>query len=153
MKRLLLPLCLAACVTIFQAGCKNVGTIVVTGLRTELTGIERAGDGATSVSWRIVNPNVASYLIGHSTHRVYLDGTFVGTFDEKDAMAVPAQNNAAKTSRLAVAGGAGDKRLAEAAGHGPTAYRVESNLIVVIYGDSEEKGDIVSSGSVAVTTK
>lgn len=153
MKRLLLPLGLLACVAIFQHGCKNVGAVVVTGLRTELTGIERTGDGTTTVSWRIVNPNVASYLLGHSNHKVFLNGTLVGTFAERDAMAVPAQNNAAKTSRLVVAGAAAEKLLTGAAGQGPVSYRVQSSLVVVIYGDSEEKGDLVSTGSVPVTTK
>jgi hypothetical protein len=153
MKRFFLPLCLLACVTLFQHGCKNVGAIVVTGLRVELTGIERASDGTTQVRWSLVNPNIASYLIGHSKHKVFLNGTAVGTFAENDPTALPAQNSVAKTSRLVVAGTAAEKLIAEAAGHGPLSYRVDSNLLVVIYGDSEEKGDIVSSGSVSVTAK
>jgi len=153
MKRLLLPLCLLACVAIFQSGCKTGASIIVTGLRVELTGIERTADGATTVNWRVVNPNVAPYLIGHSSHKIFLNGTLVGTVAEKNAMAVPAQTNVNATGGLVVAGAEAEKLLASLARQGPASYRVESNVLVIIYGDTEEKGDFVTSGSVSVTTK
>ena len=153
MKRLLLPLCLLALVTIFQSGCKTGNSIVVTGLRIDLTGIERTADGTTTVNWRVANPNVTPYLIGRSTHKVFPNGSLVGTLTEKNAMAVPAQTNTNATGRLVVAGAEAEKLLASLAGQGPASYRVESSVIVVIYGDTEDKGDFVSTGSVRVTTK
>jgi len=68
-------------------------------------------------------------------------------------MAVPAQTNTNATGRLVVAGAEAEKLLASLAGQGPASYRVESSVIVVIYGDTEDKGDFVSTGSVRVTTK
>jgi hypothetical protein len=152
MKKFSLPLFLLVCGAFFQGGCTNAGTIVVVGLRIELTGIERAGDGSATVTWRVQNPNVAPYLVSRTTHKIYLNGTLVGTVKEDDAMAVPAQNNASKTSKLVLAGGA-DRLLADAAGHGPVSYKVDSTIVVVIYGDASEKGGLTGTGTVSVTNK
>lgn len=153
MKKFFLPLALLVCGVIFESGCTNASKIIVVGLRAELTGIERASDGSTTVTWHINNPNVAAYLVASTNQKIYLNDILVGSTDDPAPMAVPAQNKAGKTSKLIVAGPAADRLLGELAGHGPANYRVESSIVVVLYGDSSEKGSFTSTGSVAVTTK
>jgi LEA14-like dessication related protein len=153
MKRFLLPLCLLLSGVFFQGGCTNAGTIVVVGLRVELTGIERSADGSATVTWRVQNPNVAPYLVARTNHKIYLNNTLVGSVDDREPMAVPAQSNASQTSKLVLAGAAADRLLADAAGHAPVSYKVDSKIEVVIYGDSSEKGGLTGTGTVAVTNK
>ena len=150
MKQAITPL-LLVCAVLFAASCGNTGAVVVTGLRVELTGVERAADGAVSVSWRLVNPNVTSYLLAQATNRIYLNGTLVGTIVDKDPTGVPANGSAAKTSMLTLAGPAAAKILAAASG--TASYRVESSLIIQIYGSQTEKGYLASTGTVPVVSK
>lgn len=153
MKKCLLPLFLLVCGLVFPSGCNNTGTIIVVGLRIELTGIERAPDGTTTASWRVMNPNVAPYLLSRTSHKIYLNGTLVGTTTDTDPMAIPARNNAGKTSKLILAGPAAERLLAEAVGHGPVSYRVDSSLVVLIYNDSTEKSSLSGTGMVTVSSK
>jgi len=153
MKKFLLPLVLLAGAMIFQGGCTNAGKIVVLGLRIDLTGIERTADGTTTATWHIDNPNVAPYLLSTTNHKVFLNGTLVGTITDNTPMAIPTQSAASKTGKLVVAGPEAERILAAAIGHGPVSYRLETNLVVVLYGDSTEKGSLTGSGSVAVTAK
>lgn len=151
MKKAIAPLILLVCAGLFTSSCSNVGAIVVTGLRVELTEVERTADGAVSVSWRVVNPNVTSYLLGQVTNRIFLNGTLVGATLDKDPTGVPSNGSAAKTSRLTLTGPAAAQILA--ATHGTASYRVESSLIIQIYGDQTEKGDLVNTGTVPVVSK
>ena len=153
MKKAITPLVLLACAGLFSGGCANVGAIVVTGLRVELTGIERTADGTASVSWRVQNQNVSSYLVGQVTNNIFLNGTLVGKTFDQDPMGVPAAGSAAKTSKLVLAGPAAAQVLTAALAQGPVNYRVESILIISIYGDDTERGNIASSGTVSVVSK
>ena len=153
MRKLITPLFLLAGAVLLQCGCADIGAIVVTGLRVELTGIERAADGNVSVSWRVANPNVSSYLVASVSNKIYLNGTLVGTTFSNDPLGVPAQGNAARSGKLTLAGPAADRILTEAAAHGPVGYRVDSHLIIQIYGDETSKGDLSNSGSVTVVSK
>lgn len=153
MKRLLTPVVLLVSALLLQCGCVNIGEVVITGLRIELTGIERATDGTVSASWRVVNPNVASYLVASVSSKIYLNGTLVGTTLSSDPLGVPAQGNAARSGKLTLAGPAAAQILTEAAAHGPVSYRVDSRLIIQIYGDETSKGDLSNSGSVTVVSK
>lgn len=152
MKKLFTPFFLASMLALLGAGCSSSNTITA-GLRVELTGIARTGDGATRMDWRVVNPNVVSYLLAQSTHRVYLDGVLVGTITDKDAMALPAHNHAARSTALTIAGPAAERTLAAAASAGSAAYRVESTVIIRLYGDSTERTNLSSAGTVPVTAK
>jgi hypothetical protein len=96
---------------------------------------------------------VVSYLLAQSTHRVYLDGVLVGTITDKDAMALPANNHSARSTTLATAGPAAERTLTAAAATGSAAYRVESSVIIRLYGDSTERSSLSSTGTVPVTTK
>lgn len=154
MKKLLTPLFLALGCALFLAGCgHNVSEIIVVGLNAELTGIERAGDGTVTVKWSMVNPNVTPYLLSGVTNKIYLNGTLVGSTVETEAFGLPAQQAVHKTTRLTVAGPDATRVIAEAAAHGSAAYRVDSQLVILLYGESTEKGTLTHSGSVPVTAK
>ena len=153
MKILLAPFALLLGVLLLLSSCNNTGTIVVTGLRLEISSIERTSEGAATVTWRLVNPNIAPYLLTRVAQKIYLNNTLVGTTLDKEPMAIPAQNNASRSSKLMLAGPAADRFLAEAAGQGPGAYRVEATLFIQLYGEMIERGDISGAGSVKVSGK
>ncbi len=152
MKKFLTPFFLVSLLALLGTGCSSSNTITA-GLKVELTALARAGDGTTRADWRVVNPNVVSYLLAQSTHRVYLDGVLVGTITDKDAMALPAHNHSARSTTLASAGPAADRTLAAAAAAGSAAYRVESTVIIRLYGDSTERTSLSATGTLPVTTK
>jgi hypothetical protein len=153
MKNYLTPLLLLVCGVLLLGGCVNTGAVVVTGLRVELTGIERAGNGSILVSWRVVNTNITPYLLARVSHKIYLNGTLAGTTLDTDPMGVPAQAHAAKSTKLTLASPAVKRILTEAAAQGSASYRVDSILTIQIYADADEKGELTNSGSVKVTSK
>ena len=152
MKKFLTPFFLVSLLALLGTGCNSSKTITA-GLKVELTAITRAGDGTTQADWRVVNPNVVSYLLAQSTHRVYLDGVLVGTIKDKDAMALPANNHSARSTALATAGPAAERTLAAAAAAKSASYRVESDIIIRLYGDSTERSSLSAAGTVPVTAK
>lgn len=152
MKKVLTPLVLLVCSVLLMSGCGNIGAIIVTGLHIELTGIERAADGTVSVSWQVTNPNVTSYVLGQVTNRIFLNGTLVGTTLDRDPLGIPSNGSAAQTSKLTLAGPAAVQILTAAA-QGPANYRVESTLLIQVYGEQTETGNLASSGTVKVVNK
>lgn len=152
MKKLLAPFFLAVVFAVLATGCSSSNSITV-GLGVELTGLTRGADGATQVTWRVVNPNVVAYLVAQASHKVYLDGVLVGTTADRDPLAVPAHNSATRTSALVTAGPAADRVLAAAAAAGSAAYRLESSILIRLYGESTDKTTLTAAGKVPVTTK
>ena len=154
MKKLLLPLLLLVSSGLFLAGCGSANSDTITaGLRVELTGIERTGDGTVTVAWQLVNPNVTPYLLDRVSHRIFLNGTLVGTTLDAKATAFPAQSTTSKTTKLTLAGPAAERLLAEAAAKGRAEYRVDTQVTVRLYSDMMEKSDLTHAGSVPVTAK
>jgi hypothetical protein len=152
MKKFLTPFLLAALAALLGSGCSSSNTITA-GLRVELTEIVRAADGTTRADWRMVNPNVVSYLLAETSHRVYLNGTLVGTITDKEAMALPAKNQSARSAVLRTEGDGAGRVLAGAASAGSAAYRVESSVTIRLFGESTERTSLASSGTVPVTSK
>lgn len=136
---------------LFAGGC-STNTVMV-GLQTELAGITREGDGATRVSWRVVNPNIVSYLVAGAEHRIYLNGTLVGVAKSREPLAVPAQSKADRTSVLATAGAEAERVLATTLKTGSANYRLESAITIRLYGEATEKGTLTATGVVPVTRK
>lgn len=148
MKRILFPFFLL----LLLAGCSSSNTITV-GLKVELTTIARSSDGTTQVAWRLVNPNISSYLVDETIHKVFLNGNLIGTIREKEAVAIPAQTNANRTTRLIIAGAAGERALADALATGSATYRTDSIIIIRLYGESTDKSSLTSAGKVTVMAK
>jgi hypothetical protein len=154
MKKLLPPLLLLATSVLFFAGCNGFERgITAVGLSVELTGIERTADGTVTVAWKLVNPNISSYLIARTNHKIFLEGKLVGTALNEEPTAVPAQQSVAKVTRLSLADAAAAGLIADAAARGAAAYRVESQLLIRLYGETTDKGALTHSGSVPVTNK
>jgi hypothetical protein len=68
-------------------------------------------------------------------------------------MALPAYNHSARSTILTSAGPAAERTLAAAAVVKSASYRVESDIIIRLYGDSTERSGLSSTGTVPVTTK
>lgn len=152
MKKFLAPFFLLSLFAAFAAGCGSTGNIMA-GLKVELIGIDHTTGAGAQVSWRVVNPNVVPYLVAKATHRVYLDGVLVGTINDDETVAVPAQSNLDRRHALQAAGPAAERALAAATAAGSAAYRVESSLLIRLYGDTTEKTSLTSSGQVPLTGK
>jgi LEA14-like dessication related protein len=151
MKKILAPLFLATLLAFVAAGCGSNTTMV--GLNVELGGISRGGGGQVEVTWRVANPNIVPYLVAQASHRIYLDGVLVGTINDKDALALPAQNKAERTSPLVLAGPAAERTVAAAIAAGSATYRLESTVTIRLYGDNTDKSDLRGAGTVTVTAK
>ncbi|SDR86918.1 hypothetical protein [Opitutus sp. GAS368] len=151
MKKFLAPFFLVASLALL-AGCSSSNNITA-GVKIGLTGLARASDGSTRVSWRVINPNVISYLVSQTTHRIYLNGVLIGTVIDREPLAVLPQAHSERTSPLASAGPAADSALAAAATAGSGAYRVESTIVVQLYGETTDKSNLTATGTVPVTAK
>lgn len=151
MKKFLTPFFLVTLFAALASGCSSNSVMV--GLKVELTSIVHPSAGAPQVSWRVVNPNVVSYLVAQANHRIFLNGVLVGTINDREAVAVPAQSNANRVSPLVSGGPAAERTLAAAATAGSAAYRLESVVTIRLYGDSMDKSSLSSAGMVPVTTK
>ena len=123
------------------------------GLNIELAGITRTADGKAEAAWRVVNPNVVSYLVAQANHRIYLDGALVGTVNDREALAVPAQSRADRTSALVITGAAAERALAAATATGSAAYRIESTVTIRLYGETTDRSELRAAGTVPVRTK
>lgn len=151
MKKFPTPLFLIALAAALLAGCRSSNTAMV-GLNVELAGITREGAEAR-VAWRVVNPNIVSYLVAQANHRIYLDGVLVGTATDRDALAVPAQSKADRTSPLALAGPAAERAVAAAAATGSATYRLESTVTIRLYGETTDRSELRAAGTVPVSVK
>jgi hypothetical protein len=153
MKKIPAPVFLLALLLAFMTGCTNNGRLISTGLRVELTGIERASDGAVSASWHVVNTNIVAYLLSHVSHKIYLNGTYLGMIVDNEPLGVPANSHTGRTNRLTGGDTTAARVLTEAAASGSANYRVETQITVLIYGDTNEKAALASSGTVPVRIK
>ncbi len=151
MKKFLTPLFLATLLALL-AGCSSNNSTTA-GVKIELTGLVRASDGSTRASWRVVNPNVISYLVSQASHRIYLKDVLIGTVDDRDPLAVMPQAHTDRTSPLASAGPAADNALAAAVTNGSSTYRLESTIVVQLYGEMTDKTNLTATGTVPVTAK
>ena len=150
MKELHPPLFLLALLAAMLTGCTNSSRLVATGLGVELTRIERAGDGTVSVSWRVDNSNIVAYLLSRVSHKIYLNGAYLGTVVDEEPLAVPAGTNAGRTSKLIHGDAAGLGMLAEAVTRGSANYRVDTKIVIRIYDQTVENAVLANSGLVPV---
>ena len=152
MNKILPRLLLALVLVCGFTACSSPESITA-GLKLELTNVERAGDGSVRVAWRVQNPNVFSYLLSKTTHKLFLDGTLVGSFNETNPLGVPAQSHAETISVLTPVQPPAGTLLDQAIAHGSANYRLDSVLFVLLLDEQIEKIPRITSGTVAVTTK
>jgi len=142
-----LPALLLACG--FTA-CSSPESITA-GLKIELTGIERAGDGSVRVAWRVQNPNVFSYVLNKTTQKVTLNGTLVGTITDNSPLGVPAQSHAERTGLLSPVKPPAGTVLDQAVAQGSATYRLDSAVILLLLDEQIERIPLTGSGTVTVT--
>lgn len=153
MKKLHTSVFLLALLAAILAGCTNNSRLISTGLNIELTGIERASDGSVSASWRMDNSNIVAYLLTHVRHKIYLNGTYLGTVMDEEPLAVPASTKTGRTSKLTGGNAAATQVLAEAITRGSANYRIDTQIVIRIYDEAVEKAALANSGTVPVTAK
>jgi hypothetical protein len=124
------------------ASCSS-NTNATVGLRLELESIERDGNGGATATVRIVNPNLVAYNIDRATHRVFLGERLVGTLEVKRPLGIPAQNVGRHTGALTM-----DKSATLAVGS--ASYRLESKVVLRLYGERTEDAKLSGSGTVTV---
>ena len=152
MKKWLTPL--FALVALFTfAGCQSTGDIMAIGLGVDVTKIERTADGTFEVTWQLKNPNVAAYLLDHSTHKLFLDGTLVGTLAQEGRIAVPMQSFAVHTDKLVLGPSPAAAKLAQVLAQGSANYRLESTAWMLVVDEQIEKTLLTGSGTAPVTAK
>jgi hypothetical protein len=86
-------------------------------------------------------------------HKIYLNGTYLGTIVDNEPLGVPASSQAGRTNKLTGGDAAATRVLTEAAASGSGNYRMETQITVLIYGDSVEKASLANTGTVPVTIK
>lgn len=143
MRKLVAPLLAIVALFTLLVGCSSPP---LTGFTIELVKIEQAGDGSLLATARLINPNVVAYNVDTSTHSLYLDGKLAGTLTASGAEGVPAQQTVVTTAKFTTAPG-----FVLTAGR--ASYRLESTLVMRLYGDSTEKQKLTSSGTVEIVTK
>ena len=153
MKRLLSPFLLLTLLAAILTACSNISRVISTGLDVEIISIERTGEGTAAVSWHVKNSNVVPYLLSHVNHKIQLNGTELGVIDEKEALAVPTNSNAGRTSKLTGLSAAASRVLSEAVASGSASYHIDSQITILIYDDSIEKATLTNSGTVSVKAK
>ncbi len=94
-------------------------------------------------SVRLINPTTVAYNVAGATHRVYLDERSVGTLEVNQPLGLPSQNVGLHTGRLSLEKGA----MIPA---GPASYRVESRVVLVLWGERQETVKLSARGSVTV---
>jgi hypothetical protein len=96
------------------------------------------------VTIRIINPNVVAYNVAKAEHRIHLNGRLLGTVKIDRPVGVPAQNSSAQQigSIKLDAGATLPSGIAE--------YRMESELLLRLWGESTQDLELSSSGSVTV---
>jgi hypothetical protein len=153
MKQLLTPLLLLSLVLSGLTGCSSTSKIISSGLRIELTRVERDSSGAVQVTWRVHNPNVVSYVFSKSAHKLSLDGTAVGMVEDVAPLGVPQLSQADRTATLAPSGAAASQVIDQAIARGSAGYQMNSTLWVLIIDDDLEKIVLNGAGTVPVSAK
>ena len=153
MKRLLTPVLLLALFALLPAGCNNPAKLIAVGLKIEVTHLERTSDGTVQATWHVENSNVVAYLVSHVSHKIYLNGTYLGVANDDEPMAIPATSNAGRTSKLTGGGPEAGPAVTAALASGSGSYRIESMFIFGIYDDKVQKSELANSGTVPVTAK
>lgn len=134
------------------AGCKNYVASSTAGLHVDLVSLRRTDEGVR-VTWRVRNPNVVSYVLTRSVHKIALDGTPIGTVEEKQRFGVPTLNQVERSGLLEPASPAANEAISRALTQGSGAYAMDSTLWLLVLDDKIEKFTLPSSGTIPVTGK
>ncbi len=152
MKKLFLLLLAGLLVCGFCA-CASTTEIIAGDLKVELTRIERTGDGAVHMTWRVDNPNIVAYVLAKTSHKLTLNGTLAGTFTDDSHLGVPPQSQMERTGTLIPASPSVKALIDQAMSQGSAAYQMESVVMLLIFDDKFEKIRLTAKGTVPVVAK
>lgn len=150
MKKLLAPVFVLLAVLLL-GGCTSQIRISTAGVGISATKLERLGNGDLRVTWTLRNPNIVAYVFTRSTHKLWLDGTEVGTVTSTARVGLPSLNQVEAGGILTPANPAARAAIERAAEAGSAGYRMESVFWLLVLDDKTEKVALSSSGTVAVT--
>ena len=136
----LLALAFASVAVLFFASCSSPR---FAGLGLELTALDRAADGSVTATVRVVNSNVVAFNFSLSRHTLIVDGREIGELLISQPTGIPPQTAVEQTGTVTL------KRGAELSA-GPASYRLESRIVVRLWGDRTENADLKGSGNVVV---
>jgi hypothetical protein len=148
-----IPLLLAVGALLGLTACTSDSTVISEGLGIEVLKIERSAAGNCEVSWRITNPNVVTYVLDRSTHKIFLDGVEIGTITQSKRMGVPARDSAAGVASLTPTSPVAIQKLADVVAAGSASYRVESSIWLLLIDDDLSRSQLVNTGKVPVTAQ
>jgi hypothetical protein len=150
MKKLLAPVFVLLAVLLL-GGCTSQIRISTAGVGISATRLERLDNGDLRVTWTLRNPNIVAYVFTRSTHKLWLDGTEVGTLTSTARVGLPSLNQVEAGGILTPANPAAPAAIERAAEAGSAGYRMESVFWLLVLDDKTEKVALSSSGTVAVT--
>jgi LEA14-like dessication related protein len=128
-----LAVCLAS-----LAGCASHGTLG--GIAVTVVAVKPAAPPAPEtqavLTLRYANENVASVAMDNSTHRLFLNDSYVGKATSETPMGLPEMAPTKQEIPVTFENPALVRQLANAAGAKTTSYRLESDMLVV-FGDDK----------------
>jgi hypothetical protein len=99
------------------------------------------------------NPNIVSYLLAKTTHKLTLNGLVVGTLGDDSHLGVPAQTRMERTTVLVPASPAAGAAIEQAVAQGSAAYELDSVIMLLIVDDKFEKVRLKAAGTVPVVAR
>lgn len=133
--------------SVLVTGC-GAPAAAFSGLNASLVKLERADDGSVLATLRFSNPNLAVYNVAKTVHRVTLDGATAGTIAIERPFGLPYSSSVEQTAVLRTEGAG-----AVATGRDSAAYRMDTTLTILVYGEETRVLKTGSSGTVSITAK
>jgi hypothetical protein len=123
-----LALCLSG-----LAGCASHGTLG--GIAVTVVGVKPAAPPAPEtqavLTLRYANENVAAVAMASSTHRLFLNGSYVGKATNETPIGLPEMAPTAQEIPVTFENPALVRQLADSAGAKMASYRLESDMLVM----------------------
>lgn len=121
----------------------SCGNSIKVNVGIELVSINRGQSGQGTAVVRFVNPTVVAYNFAQSTHQVWLDGKPAGVIEITAPLGLPAERSIEQEGKFTADKGA-------TLSPGNASYRIESRVLVTLWGDSTQNEKFGGTGTVVV---
>ena len=114
------------------AGCMN--SINLGGVAVSIVDVKPAAgapDNQAELTLRFANENVMAFGLASSTHRLFLNGIYVGKVVNSTPVGLPAMAAATQAATVQFENLALVRQLANSAGAKATSYRLESQMLAL----------------------
>jgi hypothetical protein len=101
----------------------------------------------------VSNANIGPYLLSRVSHKIKLNGTYIGTVLDEEPLAILPGNKAGRTSKLTGGNAASDQVVNDAVARGSANYQLDTQITILIYDETVEKSVLANFGTVPVTGK